>query len=128
MKDAVFTIKTNEMVRMPDPNNASAGIFTILKYGVWAIVALMIIFSLILGENFFFEISSSARIVLIGLLIGSFVWGGKTIRVPSPMEIHFYNDFFIVYRDKRYYSKKQPGGSTTSFSMMVCRNLNMILD
>ena len=91
---------------MPDPNNTSTGIFKILKYAVWAIVALMIIFSLILGENFFFEISSSARIVLIGLVIGSFVWRDKTIEAPSPMEIRFYDDYLIVYKEKHYYNKK----------------------
>ena len=106
MKDAVFTIKTNEIVDLPDPNNTSTGIFKILKYAVWAIVALMIIFSLILGENFFFEISSSARIVLIGLVIGSFVWRDKTIEAPSPMEIRFYDDYLIVYKEKHYYNKK----------------------
>ena len=119
MKDAVFTIKTNEIVDLPDPNNTSTGIFKILKYAVWAIVALMIIFSLILGENFFFEISSSARIVLIGLVIGSFVWRDKTIEAPSPMEIRFYDDYLIVYKEKHYYNKKYPEWSIIKFFTMI---------
>lgn len=80
MDELKFTIKTNEMVRMPDPDKSSGGIFIILKRVVWGIVGLMVLASILLGENLFFEISWSARILLIGMVISSFTWGGKRLK------------------------------------------------
>lgn len=32
--------------------------------------------------------------------------GGKKIETSSPIEIQFYTDYFIIYREKKYYDKK----------------------
>lgn len=95
-----YVLKANEGILVP--KNPS---LVPLKKAVWIIVALIIIGSLIFQDNLFTELSWSAQILLIALAIGVTIAGGN-VRVPSPFEIWFFDDYLIVYREKRYYDSK----------------------
>jgi len=103
MDNPKYTIKTQESVSMPTGSNQP---FATLRIVVWVIVAVMLLGSFILDANLLSELSWTTRIILISLVIGSFSWGPKSQPVASPLEIRFYDDYLIVFRKKRYYSKK----------------------
>ena len=103
MTSPKYILKTNEAVLMP--KNQSAGI-KFLKIGVWVIIGIIILGSLIFQENLFFELPRSTRILLIVVAIGVLFVGSKKENVSSPMELQFYDDYLILYRPKRYYSRK----------------------
>ena len=98
-----YILKFNEAVLMP--RNQSAGV-EFLKIGVWIIILIIIAGTLIFRDNLSFDLSWPARIMLIILAIMVTVITSKQENVPSPMELQFYDDYLILYRPKRYYSKK----------------------
>lgn len=102
MNRPIFTINTVESVKMPGENG---GIYRILKGIIWGTIVLMILCSVILGTNLFSEISLLPKVFLIGLVISSFSWDKKN-KAPSPIEIQFYNEYLIIFRNKRYYDKR----------------------
>ena len=98
-----YVLKTNEAVLMPKEQSNS---YIFIKKGVLIIVAILILGSLIFQENLFFELSWTARVILIVLAVVFLFFGEKKIDVPSPIELQFYDEYLILYRPKRYYSKK----------------------
>ncbi|MFS0675157.1 hypothetical protein [Ornithinibacillus sp. 179-J 7C1 HS] len=96
-----YTLKANEGVLVPKNDNPGLGI---LKKAIWIIVGVVILGSIIFQENLLSELSWSAQVLLIVFAIGLTFTGGKK-RVPNPFEIRFYDDYFIVFREKRYYGK-----------------------
>lgn len=100
--DAVIGKKTNEAVLIP--TNQSRGI-TFLKTGVWIVVAVIVLGSLLFQDNLFSELSWTARVLLFVLALGVTFLGGKKEYVPSPMELQFFEDHLVLYLPKRYYSK-----------------------
>jgi hypothetical protein len=68
------------------------------------IIAVIVIGSILLGENLFLELSWTARILLIGLAVG-FLFSGKHEHIPTPSELQFYDDCLILYSPKKSYSK-----------------------
>lgn len=97
-----YILKTNEAVLVSKDSKALVAI----KVAVWIIIAVMVFGSLFFQENLFAEITWSTRILLIVIAIGVMFYGGKKENVASPIEIQFFDDHLIVYRPKRYYSKK----------------------
>ncbi len=95
-----YVLKANEGILYPKNPKLVP-----LKKAVWIIIALIIIGSLIFRENLFAELSLSAQILLITLVLVVIVAGGEE-RVPSPFEIWFFDDYFVIYREKRYYDRK----------------------
>lgn len=95
-----YVLKFNETVRktVKDTNYK-------IKIAVIIIIAVIILGSIIFQDNLFSELSGTAKILLISLAIGV-MFTGKTEKIKSPIEIRFYDDHLIVYREKRYYSKK----------------------
>lgn len=76
------------------------------RIAIWAIVSIIILLSFIVNENFFTEVlPPELTLILVPLYFWS-VFTVDHIRVPSPFEIWFYDDYLIVYREKRYYNKK----------------------
>lgn len=101
MERANYVLKANEGVTVPKNESLS---LAILKIGVWIITCIIIILSIISHDNMFSKISWVGIIILIILAIRvSFIGGYK--RIPSPFEIQFYNDYIIIYREKRYRSR-----------------------
>lgn len=76
-----------------------------MKKAVVIIIAIIVIGSIIFGENLFLELSWTARILLICLAVG-FLFSGKREDVPNPAELQFYDDYLILYCPKKCYSKK----------------------
>ncbi len=97
-----YVIQTNEAVLIP--TNQSRGI-TFLKTGVWIVVAVIVLGSLLFQDNLFSELSWTARVLLFVLALGVTFLGGKKEYVPSPMELQFFEDHLVLYLPKRYYSK-----------------------
>ena len=103
MDSPKYVIKTHETVSMPTGNNQP---FATLRIIVWVIIAVIILGSFVFGDNLFSELSWTARMILIALAIGISFWGPKSEPVASPLEIRFYSDYLVVFREKRYYSRK----------------------
>lgn len=95
-----YVLKFNETVRkiVKDTNYK-------IKMAVLIIIGIIIIGSLIFQDNLFTELGWTSRIILISLFIGT-LFTGKTEKIKSPIEIRFYDDHLIVYREKRFYSNK----------------------
>ncbi len=103
MEQPNYVLRTVEAVFMPKKNNAAAEPIRII---VWVIIGIIIVGSFIFQDNLFAELSWSARVFLIILALGvTFATSGLE-SVPSPMELQFYDDYFIFYKPKRYYSKR----------------------
>ena len=98
-----YVLKANEGVLMPKNDNPAFGY---IKKAVWIIVGIIVIGSLIFQDNLFGKITWDTRILLIVLAIASLFLGGGSKRMPSPFEIWFYNDYLIIYREKRHFDRK----------------------
>ena len=103
MDSPKYVIKTHETVSMPTGNNQP---FATLRIVVWVIIAVIILGSFVFGDNLFSELSWTARMIFIALAIGISFWGPKSEPVASPLEMRFYSDYLVVFREKRYYSRK----------------------
>jgi hypothetical protein len=103
MSNPNYVIETHETVSMPTGKNQP---FATLRIVVWVIIAVIILGSFVFGDNLFSELSWTARMILIALAIGTVFWGPKSEPVASPLEIRFYSDYLVVFREKRYYSRK----------------------
>ena len=98
-----YILKTQEAVLVPV--NQGSGL-RFLKIGVWTVVAIIVIGSFLFQSNLFSELSWTARCLLIVLAVGVSFIGGKKTDIPSPIELQFYDSYIIIYRPKRYYSRK----------------------
>ena len=98
-----YVIQTNEAVLIPTKQSSC---FTFLKTGVWIVVTVIVLGSLLFQDNLFSELSWTARVLLIVLAFGVTFLGGKKEYAPSPMELQFFDDHLVLYLPKRYYSKR----------------------
>ncbi len=103
MENPKYRLRTNETVSVPTGSNQ---LFATLRTVVWIIVGIIFVGSFAFDANLLFEMSWTTRILLISLVISIGFWRPKSQPVPSPIEIWFYDDYLVVYREKRYYSKK----------------------
>ncbi len=103
MAEPKKTLKTFEKVDIPISNS---GVHTFIRTATWIIVGVRVVGSLIFQSNLFNELSWTAKMILIALAIGISFWRPKTNPTPSEIELWFYDDYFIVYRNKRYYNRK----------------------
>ena len=76
-----------------------------IKKTVVIIIAIIVILSIIFGENLFLELSWTARVLLIALALG-ILFTGKTEDVPSPAELRFYDDYLVLFLHRKYYSER----------------------
>lgn len=76
-----------------------------IKKVVIVIIAIIIVGSIVFQDNLFSELGWTTRIILVSLALGV-MFTGKTEKIKSPIEIRFYNDHVVVYREKRWYSDK----------------------
>lgn len=76
-----------------------------IKKTVVIIIAIIVIFSIIFGENLFLELSWTARILLIAIALG-ILFTGKKDDVPSPAELRFYDDYLLLFLERKYYSER----------------------
>lgn len=76
-----------------------------IKKAVVIIIAIIVIFSIIFGENLFLELSWTAIILLIAIALG-ILFTGKKEDVPSPAELRFYDDYLLLFLERKYYSER----------------------
>lgn len=76
-----------------------------IKKAVVIIIAIIVVLSIIFGENLFLELSWTTRILLIAIALGV-LFTGKKEEVPSPAELRFYDDYLLLFLEKKYYSEK----------------------
>ena len=103
-KQPNYVLKFNESVFVPKDEKKSK-ILSYIKKSIWIIIAILVIGSIIFGDNLFMELSGTTRILLIILILGILFYSDDK-RAPSEMEIRFYDDYIILYREKMYYSPK----------------------
>lgn len=83
-----YVIQTNEAVLIPTRQNSG---FTFLKTGVWIVVVVIVLGSLLFQDNLFLELSWTARVLLIVLAFGVTFLGGK-----KNMRLHLWNCSFLM--------------------------------
>lgn len=84
------------------------------KKGFWAVIQnvcigafiVMIVGSLLLRTNLLGKLSAYEIFTFVSLFIAS-VFNMKHVCVPSPIELRFYPDHMVVYRDKTVYSERE---------------------
>lgn len=106
-----YVLKFNEHTWGPTKN---AKQIRFAKIAVRIIVMLILVGSLIFGDNLFEELSFGPQMLLIAMCLGTFFVNDKE-KVAKPMEIRFYDDYMVLYREKRYYSPKCSRKEYTKF-------------
>jgi len=99
MEQPNYALKLNEAILVDKSKR-----ITVMRKIVWIVVAIIIIGSFVFGDNLFGELSWFARITLIVIGIGV-TFGGKK-RVPSPMEIQFFDEYLMIYCQKHFFNEK----------------------
>ncbi|GFP74239.1 hypothetical protein [Clostridium fungisolvens] len=96
-----YVLKTNEALLVPKDESGS---HAFIRRTVLIIVSILLIFSFVFHGNLFSPISWGVRLLLIFVGIKAYLWTNNE-RVPSPIQLQFYDDYIIVYREKHYYNK-----------------------
>lgn len=96
-----FVLKTDELVRVPQRESKA---FFWLKVVACAVVFLLIVFSLVFGENMLSEMTWGTKALFFVLLVAVFL-SDKKKKVHSQIEIRFYDDYLDVYREKLFYNR-----------------------
>ena len=102
MENAKYVLKMEEGVLIPSEASVKT---RFLRFAIGGIAIIIVLGSILFGENLFIELNWLVQILFIGLFIKFVVLGEKKIDTPSPMEIHFYEDYLVLYRPKIYCSK-----------------------
>ena len=76
-----------------------------IKRALVVIIAVIVIASIIFGENLFFELSWTVRVLLVAIGVGV-LFTGKAEDVPSPAELRFYDDYLVLFLHRKYYSER----------------------
>lgn len=99
---AKYVLKTNEAILVPiKPSKIPA----VVRKGVLAVWAAILLFSILLRENLLEEMSGITVVWLIGLSLAALLYSPKKEYKPSEMELQFYDDKLILYRPRRYYDE-----------------------
>lgn len=96
-----YIFKTNEAVLV----SKNSKLFSIIKVTVWVVVAILLIGSVLFQDNLFAELDGRNKVILIILAIGV-TFFGKREDVPSEIQLQFFDDHLIIFRPKRFYSKR----------------------
>ena len=102
MNDPIYVLKANESAWAPT-QNAKQVVF--VKNAVRVILVILLLGSFVFDDNLFGELSLTAKALLIALFLGTCFAQDKQ-KVAKPFEIRFYEDYLVLYREKRYYSPK----------------------
>lgn len=76
-----------------------------IKKAVVIIIAIIVVLSIMFGENLFLELSWTTRILLIAIALGV-LFTDKKEDVSSPAELRFYDDYLILFLERKYYSER----------------------
>lgn len=96
----IIKLKSRDLV----PKNDNV-LLRILKITILIIVAVIVIGSIIFKENLFSELSITAKIFFISIVV-SVIAFTRNIKVPSPISLMFFDDYLVVFKEKVCYSRK----------------------
>ena len=103
MEKPNYILKANESVFLPKNKNA---VIEAVVIGGIIVSGLIIIVSLLAQLSAIVTISMGVLFALLfGRLVGSPFVGRNSLAAPSPLEIWFYDDHLIIYRERLYCSK-----------------------
>lgn len=94
-----YTLRVNEAVSVKKNQKTPP-----MKIVVMTIAGILLVGSFVFGENLFMEMTWSTRILFCVLFFGTLLSGGKRVDEPSPVEILFFDEHLVLYREKRYNS------------------------
>lgn len=94
-EEANYILKVNESVRLRDPKKKNE---FLLKIVIWSILIYLLSLSLYFRKNILYELSFTGRLLVLCLMISRFCYD-ETSFFPRPMEIWFYDDYLIIYRE-----------------------------
>ncbi len=101
--EPIYTLKIEEGVLIPEPRSKRE---IRIRTAVIVILILLLLASVLFQENILHELNWIARMMLLFLVVKYFIFWNKKIDVPSPMELCFFGEYLLLYRPKRYYSKR----------------------
>lgn len=104
MNTAKDILKFNEGILQPKKVNNSIDIIRNIVIGI---VFIIIVASILFGENIFLELNWVIQIFLVALVIRFIILTDGKVDVPSPVEIIFYDDYFVVHRPKVWRGKNR---------------------
>lgn len=102
MENANYILHTYEVAWMPKKEQS---VLMKMKPVVLALIGIILILSIVFKDFLFTELNWGVRIILIILCIKTMTVS-KDEEVPSPIDLIFYNDRIVLYRDHHYHSKK----------------------
>ena len=98
-----YVLETNEAVLIPQ--KLSKAEETISKV-VGVILGAILGASLLFRENLLREFHWTTLCLLVCLVVAILLSREKKEMVASPVELRFYDEYMVLYRPKRYYTKK----------------------
>lgn len=102
MENVDYVLKMEEGVLIPVE---ISGREKFVRNIVCGIAVILVLASILFRENIFMELEWFIQILFILLFFKFIFFGQKKIDTPSQMEIHFYEDYLVLYRPKIYCSK-----------------------
>lgn len=95
-------VSFNEAIPVKSSNQ---GVVKIIKIAIWSVIGILIVGTIISGDNLFLELNPMA-LFLLACMLFSTIFLGKSTMQAAPMEILFFDDYLIMHKCKHYYSKK----------------------
>lgn len=96
-----YVLKSVENMRVPKDEKKTS-----LKKLILIIIGILFVGSFVFKTNLFGELSWITRIILLTAFLGTLFSGGSKL-VGYPIELHFYGDRIIIYRNYVYYGKNK---------------------
>lgn len=93
-----------------------------IRNAYFIILLLIFVFSLVFGESLSLEMGWTYKIILIAIGVGLCNTGGYK-RIPSDIEIQFFDDYMIVNRPKMFYNPKKASRETTKCYYTDIKNM-----
>lgn len=102
MEEPKYVIRSNETMLYGEYRTPFD---KVVRQGIYAIVGIMILFKLIFGFDLYGELSSLPRMMLGLSIVYTLLYGKKNMDHVSPLEIQIYQEYLVIYEEKRFYRK-----------------------
>lgn len=102
--EPIYVYQFKEMVNYPKSEKWALRVK--IRNAYFIILLLIFVFSLFFGENLLKEMDWTYKIILLCIGIGLCNTGGHK-RIPSDIEIQFFDEYMLVYKDKIPYNPKK---------------------
>lgn len=99
-----YVLRFNEAVLMTVDKKRS---FLVIKICAGTVIGIIPLGTVLFKDNLFAKLSGVTKVLLFILAVRFGFYKGKKEYCPSPMEIWFYDDYFVEYKQKRCYSDRQ---------------------